>query len=800
MTDAEEKPDFPKDAKPWHTMLTEAEKRDVKYHERADRIDKLYARGEAMADSSHDREFQLFWAQIEVLNPTVYSRAPTPVVAPRFRDRKPLPRRAAELVERSLVTDCERDDMHDELKQVRNDMVRLARGAIRVSLVQDDNGISVPADHIFRRDFRHGPARKWKEVPWVGWRGYYTRDEYKSRFGDDMPEGVEFKDHQKEKLNDDETKDFADKKCAVWEIWHKPKRKVVFIAEGAKTISEAIDPPWSLDSFWPLVRPAYGTLKPETLTPIPDVVYYQDQLEEINELTDRIAQLSESLRLKGFYAAGAGDIGSAIELALGDNDNRALMVPVPSFAALGPNATISDAIMWMPIEQVAATIVQCVELRKQLMQDVYEITGLSDIMRGATEAQETLGAQQLKAQFGSVRVKERQGEMQRVARDVFRLKAELMAEQFPPEELLALSQIEDLPQAAELQKQAEQIKQQATQQLQAIMQQAQQMQGQQPQPQQPQQPDPQQAVQQIEQAAQQQLQELSQTVTIDAVMQLLRDERMRPFVLEVETDSTIEPDQMAEKQNRTEFMSALGPMLQQGIDAMQLAPQLGPFLAEAVRFVASGFKVARSMDDAIDELAEGFADYQPPAPEGEDPAIAQAAQAAEAAKAEAAKAVSDAKAQEVQGKLAMMEKQGQQDAQRAQMEMGKMQSDAQTAARKAELDAQKMQMDMVQSSQAHQQQMELMRAQIAKIEADVEAKAQAAVVDQQVAAAEENRAERGFEREGAAGEREMDMAERKTEADIKADTDEKPKPKKRRMKVIRGADGFIEALEQEDVD
>ena len=39
-------------------------------------------------------------------------------------------------------------------------------------------------------------------------------------------------------------------------------------------------------------------------------------------------------------------------------------------------------------------------LRKQIIEDIYQIMGLSDIMRGATDPQETLGAQQLKTQYG----------------------------------------------------------------------------------------------------------------------------------------------------------------------------------------------------------------------------------------------------------------------------------------------------------------------------------------------------------------------------------------------------------------
>lgn len=702
------KPDFPMDAKPWLAMLSEAEKRDKPYHDRCDAIDRAFACLSALADGDtlHDRELQVYWANLQVLAPTIYSRQAVPVVSERFRDRRDLVRKAADLVQRALIGDPTADDDHEEIKHVRDDLARLARGAIRVVVVDEGDGPRLPAEHISRRDFRHGPGRKWREVPFCAVAGYYTRDEYKERFGKPAPEGVEFKSRaEKADAKEDEDSEVTERKCRVWEIWHKPKRKVVWVAEGAKELSDARDPIHKLDGFWPFPRPAFGTLKPETLTPIPDYVYYQDQLEEINELTDRIAKLTEMLRLKGFYAAGSGDIGKAIEIAMADMDNRGVMIPVSSTAALG-GPSLKDAIVWMPVETVAITLRELIEQRRQLMQDVYEITGLSDIMRGATEAQETLGAQQLKAQFGSVRVRERQAEMQRIARDVFRIKAEIMAEEFPEQALLEMSQVEDLPTQAELAQQAAPLQAQ----LQQIMQQAQQAMMQDPAQAEQMQAQAQEAAQPI----QAQLQELSQTVTLDAVMELLRSQRLRPFALEVESDSTIEPDQMAEKQNRTEFMQALGPMLQQGAMALQTVPDFAEFIAESVRFVASGFKVPRSMDDAIDALAEKLANYQPPQPQGEDPAAAQAAAAAEQAKAQAAQTKAEADAQAATVKAQAVEQESAAKVQAAQQE-------AAIEADNARLTMQSQMQEMAQRQQAHDQAMEKISAEIERINAQAKA-------------------------------------------------------------------------------
>ena len=45
---------------------------------------------------------------------------------------------------------------------------------------------------------------------------------------------------------------------------------------------------------------AVSTLQRRSLVPIPDMVFYKDQLEEINEITARIAALTQAVQVRGF--------------------------------------------------------------------------------------------------------------------------------------------------------------------------------------------------------------------------------------------------------------------------------------------------------------------------------------------------------------------------------------------------------------------------------------------------------------------------------------------------------------------
>lgn len=642
MSDLEqfEQPEFdpsiePESSKAWLNLIDDADKAFKRYQEICDTIDKKFADLERMAGAvTGDREFQLFWANIQVLGPSIYSRPPVPVVVPRFRNRKPIPRTASELLERATNVSFEQEDIDSTMILIRDDLTRLARGCAWVRYEDKQKKGKkherVCIDHVDRRDWLCSPARKWQEVDWVARRAWMSAEEMEKRFEGDKWKEAAFEE------NDRDQKDRGNRdpilKAGVWEIWSKSEDRVVWVTEGVDEVLDSNEPHLTLEGFFPCPRPAYATVQPGSLVPVPDYVYYKDQISEINELTARISALAEGLKLKGFYPGG-GEIGDAIEAAMARSDDRAIMVPIANWAAFGGTG---EQIIWLPIDMVATTIAGLVDLRKQLIDDVYQITGLSDIMRGSTNANETLGAQELKSQYGSVRVRDRQNELVRIARDITRITAEIMAENFDQKTLEDMSQME-LPTDAEIKKQVKELEDQGKQIAAGVKKQVEQAQS-----------DPQmlaeakkkpeeaeKALQQIKQQAseqigqiQKQVEEIGETVTIDQVMKLLKDQRLRPFVLDIETDSTIAPDENAQKQRATEFITSVGGYMGQAFPLVQAMPQSAPLVADMLKYVASQFRAGRELDTTIDEFAENMkAAAAQPAPNPEADAAQASAQA-----------------------------------------------------------------------------------------------------------------------------------------------------------------------------
>lgn len=689
--------------------IQHAEKKFEKWQSTADRVDKIYsklARTAGSAEAASDKDFALFWANVEVLKPSIYSRPPIPVVVPKFKDRRPLYRTASEVLERSSVVAFDLSCIDDVMLGLRDDLAIVGRGAswVRYETKEESDGHASDAsahiviEHLDRKDFLHQPARSWAEVQWVARRGWMTRKQMRERFhessGSAYQEANFSKGHDSRDGNRDGGADERER-AGVWEVWSKAENRVFWVSEGVDVFLDGGDPHLDLEGFFPCPKPAYATLQRGTLIPVPDMLYYETQLDEINELTRRINALSQSIRVKGFYPKGAGEAGDAIESAIADDDDRMLLVPMGNWAALSNSS--GKIIEWLPTDMIAATVTQLVTLRSQIIEDVYQIMGLSDIMRGSTQASETLGAQQLKAQYGSVRVRDKIEALVRVARDLVRISAEIMAEEFSQQTLLDMSQMQ-LPTDADIRRQVQEMRQQARQQAEQQAQaQIQEMMAD-PQIAQQAEADPQgaqqaarqfveQAVAQATEALSPRIEAMDEIPTIEKVVEFLRDQHIRPFVLDIESDSTIQPDEDAEKQRRQEFLVALngtiaqvGPMMQAGMASLA---------GEIIKFAIAPYRAGRELEGAIDEAIEAAIQQ---AGQQEDPEAEARAQEAqdEQQKAEAdaqlKQAEMEMRQQESQAKIAADQQRAEADAMKAQSEARARQQEAQ--ARIAQIQAQ----------------------------------------------------------------------------------------------------------------
>jgi hypothetical protein len=473
----------------WLSEISRAQKTMSTWTERCEKIRKKY-RYEASTNAKI-RQYQMLWSNMETMKPSVYTKPPKGVVQQRWKDRDPVSRNACELLERCVNFTLDANDYNTKLEQVRDDYLLYARGCARLKYKPefdtvdkedgqlDDASINpeedieqeaktpqgkdpeqvlkfenVNLEYIHRADFVHSISRTWEEVEWVDFICYMNRKALVERFGDKIGNAIPL-DAGPDRPNEDRniSSGQADDKGTIHEIWDKTGDRVLWIAKGHPDVLEEGEPYLKLEGFYPCPKPAYGTLTNDSLEPVPDYVFYKDQCDEIDTLTARIAALTESLKLVGFYPAGpAGEGAPEIERAvLPGFENK--MIAVKSWAIFAEGAKGGAPIIWLPVDHVIQVLEGCVKMRQQLIEDVYQIYGLSDIMRGDGKASETATAQNIKAQYGSVRIRERQNELARFCRDICRIIGEILASQFNQDTLLKMANMK-LPTQAELDQQA----------------------------------------------------------------------------------------------------------------------------------------------------------------------------------------------------------------------------------------------------------------------------------------------------------------------------------------------------------
>jgi hypothetical protein len=595
MTDAPPD-DLPKDelefVRQWLEAIELSEDEESDWRKTADRACDTYRGG--MPENATNSEvnlntFNIFHANVETLVPSLYNSTPIPDVRRRFNDDDPIGKEVSEIFERGLSYSVDAYDFDQTMLSSVRDMAITSRGLVRVryepSISEDKSEVvyeQVTCEYVPWRTFRRGPGRTWREVPWIAFDQFLSYDEVERLLSDEKDKAKILKEmkfsysaepkKQAEQQGENLSKLAA--RARVWEIWDKDNRQVHFISpDYTSRRLTSVDDPLKLQDYFPIPRPLAAIIAPDSLVPITLLQVYERLLEELNIVQRRIIRLTGQLRPRGGYAGIADDIKNITEA---DDGELVPLAGAEMFATAGGG--LEKAIVWFPLDATTKALQQLVEQRELIKQTIYEVTGLSDIIRGASDARETATAQQLKSQWGSLRIQRMQAEVARFARDLFRMKAEIIANKFSFDTIELMTGLK-YP--------TDEEKQQA----QAILEQGQQaLQGQPPPP-------------ELAQQAKQ-LQEVIAKPSREQVEQMMRSDAVRGFRVDIESDSTIRGDaartqeqQALFLQGTAQYLSAVGPMVQEGVMPAELA-------IEIYAGFARSFRLGKQAEDAIDRLAD----------------------------------------------------------------------------------------------------------------------------------------------------------------------------------------------------
>lgn len=598
------------------------EKEFERWQKRATKIIKRYRDDMRTQSGNETVKFNILWSNVQTLIPAVYAKLPKASASRRFGDNDQVGRVAAQLIERALDYEIEHyPDFRATMRYAVEDRFLGGRGVAWVryephvraqELGMPEDGPQVtedvdedgnqpepagvpeeieyecaPVDYVHWKDFGHSSARTWEEVTQV-WRWVYmTREALIERFGEEKGRRIPL-DSGPDNL-DGPNKQREGTRAKICELWDRETQKVYWINKGMAQFVDEREDPLGLEGFFPCPRPLYATTTSDNLVPVPDFLLYQDQANELDILSDRIDGLVKALRMRGVYDASQ----PALQRLLTEGDNNAL-IPVDKWMAFGEKGGLKGSIDLLPIDTLAQCLLQCYAAREQIKAQIYEITGISDIIRGQTAASETATAQQIKGQYAGLRLRSMQEEVALFASELIRLKAQIICQLFQPQTILQYA-----------------------------------------------------AAQQMSPADQQ---------LIPQALQLLADKPLRNFRIEVASDSLVQIDEAQNKQDRLEFVQAYGGFLEKALPVVQQVPQAAPIVIELMKYGIGAFQQAEPIEGTLDRMLEQITQgqqVQAAAPPPPDPEMikAQAEQQAEMMRQQAEQQKAQLDAQLQQAKL-----------------------------------------------------------------------------------------------------------------------------------------------------
>jgi len=613
-------------------IVTQYDKEFGKWISRSDKILRRY-RDDRTVNSLQSR-YNMLWANVQTLKAATFSRMPKADVSRRFKDNDPVGRVASTILERAMDFEIEHyTDFRHAMESAVYDRFLGGRGTAWVryepkiesqdyeASEQDEESDlaaeyldteSSPVDYVHWKDFGHEVARTWDEVNKVWRKVYLTRQALVERFGEELGNKIPLDaspDDQKYKDSDG-----IGKKGLIIELWDREIKKVMWISKSLNQILDERDDPLELEEFFPCPKPLYSTITNETLVPIPDFTLYQDQANALDTLATRISGLIDALKVRGVYDASE----PTLQRLFTEGENNTL-IPVKNWQAFAEKQGLKGAIDVVDITPIAAALKYAYEAMAQIKQEIYDITGISDIIRGQSNIIETATSASIKSQFASLRLKDYQDDVACFASDILKIKAQIICGQFQPETLIKIGGVAQLS------------------------------------------PEDQQLVPQA--------------------IQMLKDNPMRTFRVEVASDSMLYQDEQREKQDRVEFLSSVGQFLDKATQASQMMPpEATPLLMDLLKFGVTGYRVGRVLEGEFDNVADAIKEQskQPKQPKP-DP---------EMMKIQAEMQMFQQKSQlEVQTRATELQNQAQVREHEIQLEAQRNQAQAQLEAQRAEMQA-----------------------------------------------------------------------------------------------------------------
>lgn len=534
--------------------------------------------------------FNILNSNVGILLPSLFSRSPKADIRTRSAMPNPIENEVCNLLEGMCNIFLDNTETHQQIKRAVKEVLLPGRGTVRVRwdpVIEETAAIDpmnpqgdptvmfdklldrLYMEHVYWEDFTFEAVASWDRCGWVAFRHLFTEKEFMEYFGnsrsvqgflnngkkDEIFKWTDYSANTNREEGNRSTSSInnelqdAIKKALVWEFWDKSTREVIWICQDMQGHIVRIDPdPLELENFFPCPSPLLGVTTTDTLMPTPEYEIYQDLAGEIDDITDRINALVKRVKVRGAYNGSQENLADILRAADGE---------MKVVEGVDIDFDISKHFYIIPNSDIVQALEALYRARQEAKQAMYEVTGISDIVRGQSRASETLGAQRIKSQFASLRIQDRRDAVENFCRDLVRIMAEIIAEHFDPQSFIYFLGIQPSEEA----------------------------------------------------------------------VQVMRSDGLRISKIDVETDSTVVPDEQAEIESMSAMMQSLGMAMQQMLPLIQQGIMPLPVAMEFLKMLVKPFRNSRNVTNLMDQAVQMMMQQQqqPPGgmPSGQAPVVSQ---------------------------------------------------------------------------------------------------------------------------------------------------------------------------------
>lgn len=428
--------DDAEEVKKWINRIISAERKWTDYHELIKEIRDYYK------NEKRKNKQNIFWSSVETLKPFIYFKAPAPYIERKSKTSNPVKDMACKILENALVHNLECQDFDGVIKYARNDYILNGLGltyekyvpefkkVVQQAITPDGVAIMQEADVLtdakvittyidpqkIIADCNH--VAVWEDCEWVAQIIDMTKREAIEQFGEEIATQIV------DGIGTDEELNSATK---VYRIWDKKGERIIYLSTEVKDRFLRVDKDvLKINGFFPFPKPVFATLANDGLIPVPDYSEIKCQLDELDGVNNRMRLTMQALKVSGAYDGSFPELANLL-------DKDVSLIQVSDFEKVREKGGIDGFVGFMPIGQYIEALQALAERRAQLVQAIYEITGVSDIMRGNSDPSETATAVTKKTNFGTLRNQDRQNDFQRYLTDLLKIKAEILCEMLTPE-------------------------------------------------------------------------------------------------------------------------------------------------------------------------------------------------------------------------------------------------------------------------------------------------------------------------------------------------------------------------------